>query len=55
MSDPNAGEGLIESLAFENANAEWKNAIRLLRPDPHLCMNAIKLLWVFHLMRPLLL
>lgn len=43
---PDAREVLIESLAFKNANAEWKNAIRLLRPDPHLCMNAIKLLWV---------
>ena len=37
---------LIESLAFKNANAEWKNAIRLLRPDPHLFMNTLQLLWV---------
>jgi hypothetical protein len=34
VSDPNAGEGLIESLAFENANAEWNKTF----------MNGVKLL-----------
>lgn len=49
ISYPNAIEPLLESLAFENSNAECKKVFDSKRPDFYLFMNGLKLLQILDL------